>query len=154
MKLLVTGCNGYIGGHLVEELLTGGDEVTGIDHRAETWQAFGRLGQYRFVQLELAGPQAVEHIARTLEGIEAVFHLASHQPFSWDPAPFIHGNVYRTATLLEAMHLAGVNRLIHSSTFAVYGDAERLPVAESDPVNPSNIYEVTKYQAEMLARVY
>jgi UDP-glucose 4-epimerase len=89
-----------------------------------------------------------------LEGVDAVFHLASHQPFSWDPSPFIHGNVYRTATLLEAMRLAGINRLINSSTFAVYGDAECLPVSESDPVNPCNIYEVTKYQAEMLARVY
>lgn len=154
MKVLVTGCNGYIGGHLVEELLAQGHEVVGVDHRPESWQAFGQLGPYRFVQLELAKLQAVKPLAKILEGVTAVFHLASHQPFAWEPAPFISGNVIRTATVIEAMRVADVKRLIHSSTNAVYGDVERLPVTESDVVNPRNIYEVTKYQAEMLARVY
>ena len=52
------------------------------------------------------------------------------------------------------MRLAGVERLVHSSTCAVYGEVERLPIAEMDPVHPQNAYEVTKYQAEMLARLY
>lgn len=154
MKVVVTGCNGYIGGVLVEKLLTEGYSVVGIDHRSETWQTFRHSGRYEFVQIELADRNCTDRAVAALTGTHAVFHLSSHQPFSWDPAPFVAGNVTRTANILEATRKSGVKRFILSSTYAVYGETDKVPLCESGPVNPRNIYEVTKYQAEMLTSTY
>jgi UDP-glucose 4-epimerase len=148
-RVAVTGSSGYVGGHLVEKLRDGGYEVVGIDHRPETG---ARVSQ--FVKLELGDPASIELGRKALEGCSAVFHLASRQPFSWDLYPFVRGNVMRTAHLLEAMRLAGVGRLIHSSTVAVYGRPETLPLTEDTPLHPENPYEVTKAEAETLARLY
>lgn len=154
MKALVTGCHGYIGGHLIERLLGEEHEVVGVDHRPVSWQTFEKLGRYCLVELELGDRQTVPALARVLEGVAVVFHLASHQPFNWEPAPFIYGNICRTAAVIEAMRLAGVKRLVQSSTCAVYGDSRHIPLVETDPAKPQGIYALTKYQAEMLAQAY
>jgi nucleoside-diphosphate-sugar epimerase len=145
----VTGCQGYVGGHLVERLRADGHEVVGIDHRAPNG-----VSVTRFVQVEIADPGSVGVCREALRGCAAVFHLASHQPFSWDLHPFVRGNVMRTAHLLEAMRQEGVRRLIHSSTVAVYGRPNTLPLRETTPLRPENPYEVTKAQAEALAGLY
>lgn len=148
-RVAVTGCHGYVGGHLVEKLRAAGHDVVGIDHRPQ-----GDVPVPQFARMELADPVAVETCAKAIEGCTAVFHLASRQPFSWDLHPFVRGNVMRTAHLLEAMRVAKVPRLIHSSTVAVYGRPETLPLREDTPLHPENPYEVTKAQAESLAGLY
>jgi UDP-glucose 4-epimerase len=145
----VTGCQGYVGGHLVERLRADGYDVVGIDHRAPR-----DVPLTRFASVELADPGSVAVCREVLRGCSAVFHLASHQPFSWDLFPFVRGNVMRTAHLLEAMRVGNVRRLIYSSSVAVYGRPETLPLRETTPLNPENAYEVTKAQAEALAGLY
>jgi len=145
----VTGCQGYVGAHLVERLRADGYDVVGIDHRAPR-----DVSLTRFTRVELADPESVEVCRDALRGCSAVFHLASHQPFSWDLFPFVRGNVIRTAHLLEAMRQGGVHRLIYSSSVAVYGRPETLPLQETTPLHPESAYEVTKAQAEALAGLY
>jgi len=148
MKVAVTGCHGFIGGHLCERLLVDGHHVMGIDHRDRP--AWSRIDA---VRLELGEPGSVAAAARALSGCEAVFHLAARRPFSWELGPLLAGNILRTSHLLQAMRLAGVPRLVHASTVAVYGRAERLPIDEDTPPRPENAYQASKAQAEVLAEI-
>jgi nucleoside-diphosphate-sugar epimerase len=152
--VLVTGCNGYVGSHLVEALIRVGHAVIGVDRRPSPYADTVPPERIRFTPMELADPNAAPALAKLLEGVDAVFHTAAHQPYSWDPAPFIFGNVSCTATVIEAMRLAKTPRLLHSSTSALYGGASKPLMLETDPIQPRNIYEITKAQGEELARFY
>ncbi len=148
-RVAVTGCNGYIGGHLVQKLVATGHEVVGIDHRRS-----GDVVVPNLINVELGDPASIEICAKAIAGCVAVFHLASRQPFGWDLYPFVRGNVVRTTHLLEAMRICGTKRLIHSSTVAVYGKPDALPLHEDTPLRPENPYEITKGQAEALTALY
>jgi len=143
-----------VGSHLVEALVKAGHAVIGVDRRPSPYADTIAPERIRFTTLELADQNSAPALARVLEGVDAVFHTAAHQPYSWDPAPFVFGNVSCTATVLEAMRLAKTPRLLHSSTSALYGEASKPLVAESDGIRPRNIYEITKAQGEELARFY
>jgi UDP-glucose 4-epimerase len=147
--IAVTGCNGFVGGHLVEALLALGHSVTGIDHRPCT-----TVLPSKFVQIELAETVSIDAVARAIEGCQAVIHLASRQPFSWDLQPLIRGNIFRTANALEAINRASVSRVIHASTIAVYGRPASVPLLEDSPRQPENAYEVSKAHAEDLVGLY
>lgn len=149
MKLAVTGCHGYIGGHLVDRLRFSGHEVIGLDHRPRPpWAAIDAEC------VELGEPRGAALAAGALGGCQAVFHLAARQPFDSDLFRLLRGNVQRTSNLLLAMRLSGVTRLIHASTAAVYGRAEPSPVAEDAPARPENNYQATKRVAELLAEAF
>ena len=135
MKVAVTGCHGFIGGHLCDCLLQEGHEVVGIDPREPP--PWARIDA---VRLELSEPTSVAPATRALAGCEAVFHVAA-----------CHGNILWTSHVLQAMRLAGVPRLVHSSTAAVYGRAERLPIDEDTPLRPENPHQAGSAQAEALA---
>jgi nucleoside-diphosphate-sugar epimerase len=153
-NVLVTGCSGYLGSHLADALVQEGYSVVGVDRCPPRYPNAVATERIRFFQLELADPGAAAALAKRLEGIHAVLHTAAHQPYTWDPAPFVFGNVSSTATVLEAMRLAGTPRLVHSSTSALYGGADQPLMTETDPVRPRNIYEITKLQGEQLAQFY
>jgi UDP-glucose 4-epimerase len=155
MRILVTGGAGYIGSVSVEAALADGHDVVVLDdlstgHRSAVPAAATlELGTY-------ADSAAVAALLAR-HRIEAVLHCAAKSivPESMtDPAKYFRENVAGGVGLLEGLRLAGVRRIVFSSTAAVYGMPERTPIVESDPIAPINAYGETKRAVEGAIRWY
>jgi UDP-glucose 4-epimerase len=144
MKLLVTGGAGYIGSIVARQLLAAGHEVVVLDnlergHR----QAVPR--QARLVVADLREREAVERAVG--EGFDGVLHFAALALVGESvshPERYYRTNVLGTLNLLEAAISAGVTRLVFSSTCAVYGQPDEVPIAEDAPPRPANAYGASK----------
>lgn len=158
MRFLVTGGAGYVGSHLVVELLAAGHEVVVVDdlstgHPGAVERAAELGGGRASLVVGDIGDAAV--IGPALAGVDAVFHLAASKQVGESmerPELYFRNNVAAMAVLLEQMEQAGVRRLVFSSTAAVYGSRHPVPLAEHMPPEPDSPYGLTKVQGEeMLA---
>lgn len=144
MKLLVTGGAGYIGSIVAQQLLDAGHEVVVLDnlsrgHR-EAVPAGARLAE---VDLLDAGRLA-ETVA---EGFDGALHFAAFALVAESvaqPELYYRNNVVGSLNLLDALRAAGVTRLVFSSTCAVYGEPEVVPMDETTPTRPVNAYGASK----------
>lgn len=155
-KILITGGAGFIGSQLGKSFVDEGHDVTLLDNMSYGYldnlfidgQTFGR-----FLGVDVRSPELVKHF----QGVEYVFHFAgiSALPVCQErPAYAMEVNVGGTANVLEAARLAGVRRVVFASTGAIYENNTRFPCKESDPVQPTLTYAVSKLQAELLCRSY
>ncbi|WP_159838086.1 UDP-glucose 4-epimerase GalE [Nocardia sp. CY41] len=143
MKLLVTGGAGYVGGVCAQVLLEAGHEVVVVDDLS-TGNAEGVPSAARFVQgdVAVAAPALLDS-----EPFDGVLHFAAQSLVGesvQQPEKYWHGNVVKTFELLEAMRRAGTPRLVFSSTAAVYGEPEQVPITEDAPTRPTNPYGASK----------
>jgi UDP-glucose 4-epimerase len=150
MRILVTGGAGYIGSHMVKLLAGSGAEVTVLDDLS-TGHAEAVRGA-KFVRGDIAD---VASTAKLLQenGIESVVHFAAASLVGEsvaDPLKYYRRNVGGTVALVEAMRQASVMRLVFSSTAAVYGEPQRLPIDEAHPTQPVNPYGSTKLAIERM----
>jgi UDP-glucose 4-epimerase len=155
MRILVTGGAGYVGSVSVERLVDAGHAVTVLDNLV-TGHRSSIEGPAELV-CESFGDR--ELVARVLgeRGIEAVLHCGARSLVGQsieDPALYYNENVGGGIRLLDAMRDAGVDRLVFSSTAAVYGIPESVPIREDDPARPMNPYGETKLAAERAMRWY
>ncbi|HEX6527616.1 MAG TPA: UDP-glucose 4-epimerase GalE [Streptosporangiaceae bacterium] len=142
MRVLVTGGAGYIGSVVAAQLLAAGHEVTVLDDLS-TGHADAVPRGAHFVRGSLRDC-AAEVFA---DDIEAVLHFAAKSLVGEsmaDPAKYWSGNLGATLTLLEAMRVLRVGKIVFSSTAAVYGEPERIPIAETDPTRPTSPYGASK----------
>ena len=162
-RVLVTGCAGFLGSHLSECLVTGGEEVLGVDcftdyyPREQKDANLERLrDRRRFSMRELdLGSDPLDDL---VEGIETVFHLAA-QPgvrgsFGMGFGRYVHDNILATQRLLEASAGARVRTFVYASSSSVYGDSASYPTAEEAERAPISPYGLTKLATEELAAVY
>ena len=153
MKLLVTGGAGFIGSRIVSQLLATGHTVTVFDNLS-TGQESAVPNGAELVRGDLRDASALQ---TAVTGQDAVIHLAAQAivPESiQDPGKAFDINLLGGQNLLEAMHGAGVKRLVYSSTAAVYGNPVKVPIAEDDLKLPINPYGATKYAFEQLLHAY
>jgi len=157
MRALVTGGAGFIGSHIVEELLHGGASVRVLDNfssgKRENLAGF-QSQQLEVLEGDLRDPQAIKAATRDMD---LVFHLAAFisVPESMqDPETCFAINVAGTATLLEAARRAGVRKVVLSSSAAVYGDTDVFPTGEETPLQPLSPYALSKQVNEQYARLY
>jgi len=166
MRVLVTGCAGFIGMHCALRLLARGDEVLGADNlspyydvrlkEARLRRLEGQRG-FRFERTDLADAAACERVF-ALARPEAVLHLAA-QPgvrYSFEnPASYIQSNLVAFANLLEACRRHAPAHLVYASSSSVYGASAKLPWSEADSVDqPISLYAATKKANELMAHVY
>ena len=163
MKYLVTGGAGFIGSHIVEELLRRGHEVVVVDNlasgRRDNLDAARRdagasAARLRFLQTDLL---ELEAWAEQLAGVSAVFHQAAiaSVPRSFaDPAETVRVNIEGTARLLEACRRRNVRRVVLASSTAVYGDALALPTPEDTHPAPLSPYATSKLAGEQLLAMW
>jgi len=142
MRVLVTGGAGYIGSVVAAQLYECGHEVTVLDDLS-TGHSDAVPHGVHFVK----GSLRTDAAAVLADGIDAVLHFAAKSLVGEsvaDPAKYWSGNLGATLALLEAMRGCRVDKLVFSSTAAVYGEPERTPIAETDPTRPTSPYGETK----------
>lgn len=141
MKLLVTGGAGYVGSVVTQLLLDAGHEVTVLDDlrtghvdAVPAGATLVRAGLHDAAEVVDPGYHAVLHFA----GLIAAGESMAVPEIYWD------ANVVGSLALLDAMRIAGVRRLVFSSTAAVYGDPRALPITETAVTAPTSTYGATK----------
>ena len=158
---LVTGVAGFIGSHLLQELLELGQQVVGLDNFSTGYQRNIAEVQkrhsrqpFRFVEGDI---RSLATCADVMRGVDYVLHEAADAsvPRSIDnPLMANEVNVVGTLNLLTAARDAGVRRFVFASSSAVYGDADALPLREADAGSPLSPYAVSKWTDEKYAEVF
>jgi UDP-glucose-4-epimerase GalE len=154
MQVLVAGGAGYIGSQTAKVLARAGYEPIVVDNlkNGHSWAV--RWGPIEKTDLE--DRNALRSIF-TKYRIEAVIHFAALIEAGEsvrEPAKYFRNNVVNTVNLLDAMRDAGVDRIVFSSTAAVYGDPRQTPMPEEHPKEPVNPYGVSKLMVENLLECY
>ncbi|MGE0283228.1 MAG: UDP-glucose 4-epimerase GalE [Rhizobiaceae bacterium] len=151
MAVLVTGGAGYIGSHMVWELLDGGDDVVVLD-RLSTGFEWAVAPEAKLVVGDIGDIELVKSIVAEHK-IDAMIHFAGSivVPESVsDPLGYYQNNTTKTRDLLEAAITSGVPHFIFSSTAAVYGGAGSEPVREDAPLHPESPYGRSKLMTEWM----
>lgn len=146
--ILVIGGAGYIGSHMAKYLHDCGRQAVILDNLIYGHREFARWGT--FIEGDMADADLLDRIFTDFD-IEAVMHFAAFSLVGesvTDPARYYRNNIAATLTLLEAMRRHDVDTFIFSSTCAVYGVPERLPLTEDHPRRPINPYGRTKLAVE------
>lgn len=151
MRALVTGGAGYIGATTVQSLIESGHEVLVFDNLSKG-HAQAVPESARLIQGDIADrarldgafreyqPEAVLHFAAWIEAGESMIA----------PEKYFRNNSATTLTLLELMLVHGINKLIFSSTAALYGEPRKIPIQEDDPLQPTNAYGESKLLVERM----
>jgi len=153
MNLLVTGGAGYIGGTVATILMQAGHRVTILDNLCHSKRNEVPAGA-EFVQADIADRPRVESLLRELKP-DGVLHFAALIEAGDSmkvPEVYFRNNTASTLSLLEAMHATGVNKLVFSSTAAVYGEPRSIPIEESAPLDPTNAYGESKLLVEYMLK--
>jgi UDP-glucose 4-epimerase len=151
MTVLVTGGAGYIGSHMVLALAEAGESVVVIDNLSTGFSAHLPEGVPLFIG-DAADENLVEGVIAAHE-VESIVHFAGSVvvPDSMrDPLAYYRNNTMATRSLLNAAVKCGVNRFIFSSTAAVYGNPDRMPVTEDAPTRPLSPYGSSKLMTEIM----
>jgi len=154
VRILVTGGAGYIGSHVVKELLRRGYQPIVYDnlqtgHREAVKNA-------PLIQADLADREKLNQTFQSYS-IQAVMHFAADclvNESMKDPLKYINNNVRNGLHLLEAMNQAGVKKIVFSSSCAVYGEPIKVPIPEDHPCQPTNVYGETKWIFEKFLQMY
>ncbi len=158
MTILVTGADGFIGSHLVEQLLSDGHHVRAfvMYNSLNSWGWLDHLAVDPPRNLEVfAGDIRDPHGVRAaMSNCDSVLHLAAliAIPYSYhSPDTYIDTNIRGTLNVLQAARDLEVSRVVHTSTSEVYGTAKSVPISESHPLNAQSPYAASKIGADQLA---
>lgn len=161
MKVLVTGSDGFIGSHLVEELMKRGYEVRAFVYY-NSFNSWGWLDtlpkdiieNMEVFQGDIRDPNGVED---AVKGVGAVFHLAAliAIPFSYhSPDTYVDTNIKGTLNILQAARKHETSRVLVTSTSEVYGTAQYVPIDEKHPFQGQSPYSATKIGADRLTESF
>jgi UDP-glucose 4-epimerase len=150
MKILVCGGAGYIGSNMTAMLAAEGFQPVVFDNLSTGHRS--AVGSAEFVEGDLADYEFLVGTLRKYK-IEAVMHFAAFIEVGESvqaPLKYYHNNVYCTKNLLSAMEAVGIDKFVFSSTAAVYGIPQKVPITEDSPKQPINPYGETKLAAERI----
>ncbi|MBU7582949.1 MAG: UDP-glucose 4-epimerase GalE [Nostoc sp. TH1S01] len=151
--ILVTGGAGYIGSHAVLALKNAGYEVIVLDNLSNGHREIvEEVLQVKLIVGDMSDRPLLDNIFST-HNIAAVMHFAAYIAVGesvTEPAKYYRNNVVGTLTLLEAMLAASINKFIFSSTCALYGVPQFIPLTEDHPQNPISPYATTKWIVEKI----
>ena len=153
VKVLVVGGAGYIGSHVVKALLQRGHQVTVFDNLS-SGQRINLFSDAAFIEGDILDFAALD---AAMFGQEAVVHLAAKKAVGESmekPDIYAENNLIGSLNIMNAMLKNGVETMVFSSSAAVYGMPEYLPIDEKHPLNPINFYGFTKYDIEKYMEWY
>jgi dTDP-glucose 4,6-dehydratase len=155
-KILVTGSAGFIGSHLVEELIRQGYNVRAfVRYNARNdWGWLQTVSCLKNIEIYTGDIRDYDSVRNAVRGVEVIFHLAAliGIPYSYiSPLAYIKTNIEGTYNVLQAAREEGVQRVVHTSTSEVYGTARYVPINEEHPLQAQSPYAATKIAADQLA---
>ena len=153
MAILVCGGAGYIGSHAVHALVEKGEQVVIVDN-LQTGHRGALNPAATFYEGDIRDAAVLDKIF-TENKIEAVIHFAANSLVGESvekPLLYFNNNVYGMQVLLEAMVRHGIDKIVFSSTAAVYGEPKRVPIHEDDETHPTNPYGETKLTMEKMMK--
>ena len=166
MKILVTGCAGFIGMHTSQYLLNQGHEVVGIDNLNDYYSPqlkFDRLKQiqnlkgFSFQKMDIVDADGINKLFIE-NAFDRVVHLAAQAGVRYsiiNPKAYIDSNITGFFNILEACRHNQIEHLVYASSSSVYGQNTKLPYSESDQVDhPVSLYAATKKSNELMAHSY
>jgi NAD dependent epimerase/dehydratase len=160
-KILVTGSDGFIGSHLVEELVKKGYQVKAFVfyNSFNSWGWLDTLPKEIMDNVEVfAGDVRDPHgVKEAMKGCNAVFHLAAliAIPFSYhSPDTYVDTNIKGTLNILQAARELNIERVLVTSTSEVYGTAKYVPIDENHPYQGQSPYSASKIGADRLAESF
>ncbi|CAK1232035.1 UDP-glucose 4-epimerase GalE [Fructobacillus fructosus] len=151
MSVLVLGGAGYIGSHMVRQLLANGQDVVVVDNLVKGHRA-AVAPEAKFYEVDIRDKKSLSEVFDK-EDIEAVVHFAAFSivPESVaEPLKYFDNNTAGMVTLLEVMQEHNVKKIVFSSTAATYGNPVHIPIKETDPQNPINPYGESKLMMEKM----
>jgi dTDP-glucose 4,6-dehydratase len=160
-KILVTGADGFIGSHLVEQLVRQGHDVRAfvLYNSFNSWgwldsSAPDVAGQFDVFSGDIRDPHGVR---AAMQGCDVVLHLAAliGIPYSYhSPDTYVDTNIKGTLNVLQAGRDLGVDQVIHTSTSEVYGSAQFVPITELHPLEGQSPYSASKIGADQMALAF
>jgi UDP-glucose 4-epimerase len=153
-KYLVVGGAGYIGSHMVKTLFQAGHEVVTLDDLSTGYRDAVTGGE--FIQGSLADAQLLDTVFASSH-FDAVLHFASFIQVGesvTQPAKYYANNVVNTLNLMNSMVRYGVNNFVFSSTAAIFGEPQYVPIDEKHAIKPINPYGVSKAMVEQMLQDY
>lgn len=155
MRILCTGCAGFIGSVVTEYLVDNGHDVAGIDNFQSSYpEAINP--KIKFYRGDLESKHFISKVLHQ-ESIELVCHLAAESVIGKSithPEIFFRGNVINGINLLDAMVENRVTKLVYSSTASIYGEQQTVGIGENHPIEPINAYGVSKAVFEQILEQY
>ncbi len=154
MKVLVTGGAGYIGSHTCKELAQQGHTPIVYDNLCTGHREFVKWGD--FIYGDILDTQHLRACLRRYQP-DGIIHFAASAYVGEsvaNPGKYFHNNVSGTLSILDAMRDEGVSNIVVSSTCAVYGQPEQIPIAETCPTHPINPYGASKLFMERMLSDY
>ena len=153
MAILVCGGAGYIGSHTVHQLVSSNEDVVIVDN-LQTGHMSAVNPKAKFYKGDIRDANFLDTVF-TENNIEAVIHFAANSLVGESmvkPLLYFNNNVYGMQVLLESMVKHGIDKIVFSSTAAVYGEPKRIPILENDETNPTNTYGETKLTMEKMMK--
>ncbi len=154
MRILVIGGAGYIGSHVVKDLLANGHEVTVFDNLSSGHRC-NLFPNAAMAEGDITDPDALRRVMQ--KGYDGVVHLAAKKAVGEsmeNPQKYAVNNLSGTINILNAMADHNIKYLVFSSSAAVYGIPQYLPIDERHPTEPINFYGFTKLDIEKLMSWY
>ena len=160
-KILVTGADGFIGSHLVEELIKSGHKVKAFVfyNSFNSWGWLDTLPSELLSEIEIFAGDVRDPngVREAMKGIDIVFHLAAliAIPYSYhSPDSYVDTNIKGTLNILQAAKELKTERVLVTSTSEVYGTAQYVPIDEKHPFQGQSPYSATKIGADRLAESF
>ncbi|MDD3533919.1 MAG: SDR family NAD(P)-dependent oxidoreductase [Candidatus Cloacimonetes bacterium] len=156
-KALVTGGAGFIGSHIVEELVTHGIETISVDNyfagKHENLEHLKKYPHFHEVECDVLDLDKLETL---FPGVDVVFHQAASKKTIClnNPRLDLEINAKGAFNLLELAVKHGIKKFVHASTGSVYGEAQYKPQDEKHPLNPTSYYGVSKLAGEKYVRAF
>jgi len=156
MNILIIGGAGYIGSHVAREFLDRGHTVTVFDNLSSGLRE-NLFPEAQFIHGTIMDYPGLLSVCRGTQPFDAVVHLAAFKAVGESmekPEKYSLNNINGTIHILNAMSESGIKRMVFSSSAAVYGSPEYLPIDEKHPLNPESYYGFTKLEIERIMNWY
>jgi UDP-glucuronate 4-epimerase len=167
MKILITGAAGFIGFNLAKYFLEKNDKIKiyGIDNfddyysvqlKKDRIKEIRFYNNFKFFKLNICNKKSLNQLLKKHK-FDCIYHLAAQAGVRYSilhPQKYYDSNIVAFTNLLEASRAHNIKKIIYASSSSVYGESKKFPLTENLPINPKNVYALTKKINEELAIIY